>query len=430
MPNLADLDRKLLLRLSESPDGKLWSQEERFEFLNDAQRLVAENLHSPETPWAQTLPYRTACVSGAEYYVMERDFLSIENVTHWNGGQPRQLTPSNIRVLRSNIVNSSYGYWYQWFELRGRTSPYVARGVATVGSSGNTLEDTSHTGGFGSVRVGDTLFNENDSDASAIVTAVTPTTLTVSEWVGGEIQAWTHGDAYRVAQRERDRSVLWVYPFIEFTGAIAYSGPVSNVPFSVELDDLITSISVTFGSLDPEWDANTDVRISIDERDTEVAAASVRGPRVGDAFNIDVEPFRVDHNRVYNVHAESPTGAVTTHIGNVTLYGQTEDNYLDVEYVPYPQPMLNERSICELQDFQLEPLLRQAKKLAWEKKDPSSPYIQQLLFEYEQALSDCEDTMLGRKPPGPEYTDGTDEAFDWWESQGFASRTGNVGELL
>ena len=410
MPNLLEMRNHLRFRLSEIGEG-LWTDEDLNMVLNRAQAIVAENLHTPDHPWSSSLPWTTPAISGVKYYVMERNFLSIDNITHWRAGEPNQLIEANIRGIRSNVRDTGGDYWYRWYELRGRTEPYIARGVATRGSDGNTLEDTSHTAELHAVRVGDTVFNENDNDASAIVRNVSNTTITVSDWVGGSNKAFTHGDAYRVAQRERTRDVLWVYPFVDFNGELAYDGSTEQY-FNIEKDATIIGMNVTFGTLDPTWNQNSDVRISIVEGLNEVASTSVRGPVAGTPITLHVENFDVSHRNSYLIFAEDVNGNRTSHITATQWFAQDMDNYIELEFVPYPLEMLNDRSICELEEYQLEPCYEQAKKLAWEKKEPDSPKIAEFTLMYERALDKCEETMLGRKAPGPEYIDGQPLPYD------------------
>ena len=229
-------------------------------------------------------------------------------------------------------------------------------------------------------------------------------TITFGEWRGGTRDSFQAGDAYRIGQQERSRDAMYVYPRIIIDDQEEiYDGTLTNI--TVYRDIQITGGEVTISTLDPAWNETTVLPFYVyigESHTNRLVEGNVHNPKIGDKYNLfvtDTDKFVLRQNTRYDLTFPMND----THITNVTLTGsKVSQERLNIEYTPYPRALTNDRSICELRPYQQEPMLRKAKRLAMEKRDPNDYLgLQTLDLEYMQALNRCRDTMMNREP-GPD----------------------------
>ena len=171
MATLSTLISRLRSAIGETgTDSGSWSDAELTDYLNRAQRMVVDDIHTSKVPWASTRPHSVP-ISGNRFYVMPADFLDIQHVSH-------RISQQDTQPMDEADVLSLYDYHdytadrYRNWELPNTIdAPYIAEGVATGGSS-VSLVDSTPLVDFSDVKIGDLVFNLSDDNAYAEVTAV------------------------------------------------------------------------------------------------------------------------------------------------------------------------------------------------------------------------------------------------------------------
>ena len=384
-----------------------------------------------DVPWASTVDWELPAISGARYYVMEEDFLALDLVAHRNGSAECELQRDVVKSLYNNLGDTEYNSnLYQCYQLAGLDSPFIAEGVATGGNN-TTMVDDSGIVDLSAVRVGDFIFNLNDDDASAVVTGITLSTGTVtfSEWVGGERHNFSSGDAYRIAQQERDRNVLWVWPPLQFDGKRILDVSVSNggdrIALMPQQNGNISQLAVTF---DPSlvsgtYTENVDITILIYYLGTNIIAEGSIGAPMEPGRNIvEIPNFLVNgQDNNYGIAAFSATTNVTDHITRVEMFAEDNTNILKLFYVPYPREMKNDRSICEMTlPSMQEAILLKAAEFAEEKREAFSANALTARSLYKDAINDIRKTLVERRGGGRQQVRGTQRTYGRWSQYGFA----------
>lgn len=430
-------------RIGEVNEG-FWLDSEIQGYLNQAQRLVAQHVHSREHPYAVAMQWRTPVRSGAEYYMMEPDILAPNTVAHHKSATRFQrLVERNIDNLR--LQEQYYSDTeYLFYQMKGRGSVYIAEGVCDAGSEG-FMTDTGKA--FTQVRPGDVIYNLNDQDASAVITQVNMDTLNFQDWVGGVSQYFKQGDAYRVRQRERTRNQMFVWPILEFDTPVASATPSKQVfhhtggsQFSLLLDTVITRIQIDFLRIGMLWNQDTVITVGLKRNGEVIERFSIEDPSLGkqdvSAFEpihlapgaIEIDLLGLDNNNMPN----QPIDRAWYLIEMDGYHGtrtpeQPSTEYLQIDYTPYPAEMLNARSICELEEFLFEPMYRKAKRLAMEKRNPESPMLTTYDNEYDVSILDAKRTLRSRGEAGPNRVN-SDHSSRYYDNAGAQGLTQYVGD--
>ena len=430
MSTLSVLSQDLRNRIGEqatADDSGFWSDAEIAYYLNRAQNVVADDLTDQDTPWASTRPWRLHTLGGVSEYMLPRDFLQIRSVTHFRSdGRKCQLRPANVRSMQNNDIESDTTDFYSFYQIDGEIdSTFVTEGIATGGST-TTMVDTDPLVDLAGVRIGMTIFNLDDNEASAIVTNVDISTGTVTfkDWAGGSRDIFSAGDRYRISSAERTREVMLVYPKLASHEPLATEGTADNIV--VEVDTEIADVTVNLGSLNPAWHSETSVRWAItpvSNVNQVVAEGNIHDPKLGANPADATRNFILRAGTTYQIHGFGG------YLSSVELLAQSTD-YLEIQYVPYPRPMLNERSVCELRAYQLESMLRKAKRYAMEKRDPASMYLIQLDGEYEQSIQQCKETQANRQEGGQRYVDENMRDVPYVDPNNMARAYGDYWELV
>lgn len=419
MANLAEMRLTLRRRLSELDEG-LWSDEELKEFLNESQTVLARDVHSRNHPWSSYHQRTIPVVSGAQYYYMPPDFMSLESIAHFRGGYlPRKLVKTNLKNIRLNSQQEGYDSLYQYYEVRGRAAPYIARGIVTE-SSQSVLHD--ERGNFTAVAIGDIVHNLTDN-SHATVTGFSGGRVSVGDWVGGNTMAFYAGDEYRIQQAERDRDLVWVWPVQNFSGAIAHKG---DPRFRVTENSLITQLLLRFKALPENWDQQD--RITVIVRDSsgnladQVAESIFSATRIKQGWNeINIVPFRLHQDVDYRVDID--TYGKNISLDQVELQTKA-DNALELSYIARPRRLANDSSICEFPPEAESALYAYAKMLAYEKKNPDGDRTVAFLNVYEAQLQKFKQYLELRDESGNDLVGGEVAAF-YNQSPGFSEFYGD-----
>ena len=431
MANLADMRITLRRRLSELDEG-LWSDEELKEFLNEAQTVLARDVHSRNHPWSSYHQNMIPVISGAQYYYMPPDFMSLESIAHFRDGYlPRKLVKTNLKHIRLNSNQQGYDSLYQYYEVRGRAAPYIARGVCTQSAS-NALHDTR--GNFSAVAIGDIVHNLTDNSHATVV-GFNGGNVTVADWVGGNSMAFYVGDEYRVQQAERDRDLVWVWPVQEFNQPHVYKGPPEQFRLGYEgdrdvqritRDRQITNLLIRFSRLPEDWSQGNQITVVV--RDAagnlgdDVAESIFGVSRVKTGWNdVNIVPFRLYANTEYWVDAfvnnddypiTHPDSPFKDSIKMDTVELQTRsNNALELSYIARPRRLANDASICEFPPEAESALYAYAKMLAYEKKNPDGDRTVGMLNIYESQLQKFKQYLELRDESGNDLVGGEVAAF-------------------
>lgn len=419
MANLADMRLTLRRRLSELNEG-LWSDEELKEFLNEAQTVLARDVHSRNHPWSSYHQRTIPVVSGAQYYYMPTDFMSLESIAHFRSGYlPRKLVKTNLKNIRLNAHQEGYNSLYQYYEVRGRASPYISRGLVTE-SSANVLHDDR--GNFSAVAIGDIVHNLTEGSHATVV-GFSSGRVNVADWIGGNTTMFYAGDEYRIQQAERDRDLVWTWPVQDFSDATAYKG---EPQFRLTLDSHITQLLARFKELPENWDEQD--RITIFVRDTTgnladpVAESVFTATRIKQGWNnVNIIPFRLHQNVDYEIIIDTYGKDVV--LDQVELQTETE-NYLELSYIARPRRLANDGSICEFPPEAESALYAYAKMLAYEKKNPDGDQTVRFLNVYESQLQKFKQYLELRDESGNDLVGGEVAAF-YNQSPGYSEFYGD-----
>ena len=84
-----------------------WLNTDMMLLANQAVRMVAEALHSSDYPWDVASEIKMPVVSGAKYYYLTEDALSIESVAHFSAGiQNQPHTNKQSEKFTPKIANT------------------------------------------------------------------------------------------------------------------------------------------------------------------------------------------------------------------------------------------------------------------------------------------------------------------------------------
>ena len=246
----------------------------------------------------------------------------------------------------------------------------------------------------------------------------------MKEWRGGVAQAFTAGDQYRIVQSERTLKQLWVYPIIDFSKPVIFDGSPSDF---VVGDAKVVAIELYLSSL--PTDPTKDITFVVNDGTTDIIDFGLGNIKEG-LNRLDTIPFYFDKGKTYTISASD-----SVVVDRVVLYGEDPSNYLQIDTVPYPLPLKNDRSIVELEDFMLEPFFRKWKQLLLEKKDPKDPYLIQAQNEYEASIEDAKVLRRRTYESGPEYVNGfvDNRGFSpeiHRNQQGYSSVVGNPEDIF
>ena len=332
---------------------------------------------------------------------------------------PRELIKSNVRSIQNNNYHYAYDYQYSRYAISGKTYPFIVDGTADNGSATTLVDESKDFDALG-VSVGNIARNESDINSYATVSGVSGNTLTLeNDWSGGIDKRFAYGNKYRIELPERTLHQLWVWPIQDFQRPKIYEGVPTNIQFNS--DDLVYELSVKFSSLVSGWDADTNLRVELRDGTSTIFDASIVNPQTENM--ISLRATQVRHNRNYTLHVFDPVDRSNL-VSEVVFYGY-EDNYLELDYVPYPRQMHNENDVCELDEFLWELMYSYATELAFMKKDALDPRISNLKAERRLELVEAKRTlrMRGGKPvtqtrkltANPEYDDTeTMDATEFW----------------
>ena len=251
-------------------------------------------------------------------------------------------------------------------------------------------------------QLGDRVFNLTDGNASAEAIGVNMHQLRLGPWQGGSAGEFRRGDEYRVARRELSEKKVYVWPPQRFDDLVVYDSNPQFGDVRLARDHTIDRIDLNFTQLDPQWTENTQLTITITEaveapaQDTPIAQYSFH-PIVG--VNIlNIAPIRLLYTKIYEmVVTEDGINRIGAYIDNMKLYSQSS-NYLEMDYVPKPKPMLNALSECELEEYSLEALLALAKYHAMKSVDGEDPDNELHYAVYKRELEIAKDEMRDNGP--------------------------------
>lgn len=388
MANLQTLIKRVRNSIGEVSAGT-WSDEEITDYLNQSQRLVCDDIHTPEVPWASTVPHYIPVVGG-RYYLMPNDFLDVLTVGHRiNQDTIYPMVKADVKSMYNNIPVYLSDIYENW-QLSDIDAPYIAEGVATGGSA-TTLVDATPLVDLTGVQAGNTIFNLSDGDAQASVTAVDTSTGTVTfeNWIGGNKRGFEVNDYYRIQQNTRDRDVLWVYPRVDNpNGSLTFS----QNHFTPDADRFITGVvfDVTLAqNVDHEYS------FRITTGDTVVAEGGLRENIKAIGNVAIVEPFYVRAGTEYAFTIIDQSGAVPP-LTKLSLHYSDPYNRIELSYIPYPKPLTNANSTTELRLYQ-ESLIRKAKQFAMEKiAADDTILLENLQVQYDRQVQRDRKKMIER----------------------------------
>ena len=435
MITFLEIEAVARMRVGETAPG-FWSSADVLLVANQAQKLVAKDVSTRDHPWSILQETAVPVVSGTDKYILECDFMRIEAVSHQKlGCEPVQLTKANIKSMRLNNYQNFGDTNYRFYQVAGNVGGVVATGVATGGSA-VTLQDTNLTKDWANVRVGDRVVNESDGNAHAEIISInnTASMIGLKAWIGGNEQAFKYGDTYLIQHKERTLKTLWVYPIVTFDNPIVYQGGIDSI--SVAQDSGVVSMEINIpaanipADIPPDADALVQLQARSGANWAELHNFGIDDLKSGEnivlgtSFLIDRETeYRIVINYGPDATAVSTTGAT------VTMFGQTSD-YLKVDYVPYPAPMVDGCSYCELDDFLHESMFRKMKQLMIEKKESLSPILVQLQNEYEVEIQKAKRDMRNFDESGIDHVVNSNSMDVNYANNGYTTNFGSIHDLF
>ena len=342
--------------------GESWNQGMIHDFLNTAQRKVAEDTIVPSSddrPLDALLidTYLAKLESGVYQYDMPENLIAPSIVIHRPESTSYELREANIRHMFHGLDTDVKQTNLKRFQIYGRRGGLITQGICTTGSNTavNDTDRTSHaTYGFDVVtddegnvaEVGDVVWNITDG-SSAAISAVTDTdTLTFSTGLtGGFRNVFEQGDVYEVRQQEHNRKTMNVWPIpndigasedVSFTGtkdasiAIGNTGgveqQVSQMFQTGNANVVLSSVIIELGATTGAPGGNFTVRIETDSSGpsgTLVAPTSKGTLKTVTASGSNevflLEPVELAPLTNYHIRAQLPAQSA---------YYSTNDHYL------------------------------------------------------------------------------------------------------
>ena len=450
--NWREIKKLLRLRLSEVEEG-FFSDEELRLFFNEAQAVAADKISTSEFPWSAIQYCKIPCVSGAEHYLLPSNYLYMRRIAHYKKGyqKPCMLHRGDVSMLKFNSSEYSGRLFYTHYEVSSRNSAFIETGVAEFASD-TLLVDTRSS--FSQVRTGDIVHNLSDK-STAVVGTVAVNRIEVNDWEGGSSQAFQLGDEYRIQQRETTRWQLSIHPQITFSDPTFYSGdPIFKleadnrcigIEFNIqELPKLpaITELELPTGPTgltgltdlsesEREWQPDDRLNIFVETADG-LSLASTEpesiftdvGVKLG-INKIDIPAINLHQNTSYRVRAEAPESSVPVPLSQISLFSENED-FLRMAYVPSPQPMIDDTTLCEFSDRVISVVLTYAQMRGEEKKDPKSMLINELHNRFLIGCEEIKNENTLRDEEGPDIVSNGMSLYNRAEIPGFTSRYGDV----
>ena len=425
MATLEELEDRLRFRISEIDPG-LWSSEEIKMVLNMSQVEVAKDCQQRGREWSAKMQYRIPVEDGREYVVFPEDFMFEESLVHYFPGySPRTLYKENVQNILFNAwnANNRYETRYKYYEVRGRTAGYIRIGTAEEGSNAERLVDENLM--VSGIRVGDLVHNINDGGYAPIL-GWGSGYITLGDWIGGVSGRFYLGESYRIQRPERTRYQCFLWPLVRAESPVVYEG--IPVGFSLDKDVLVKQIDFRVSVVPDDWEEDDVVRVSTYQDGTLLPDLRWGQQQVRLGYNTltTLIPFQMDQMSVRGGIDSSYefvfAGGVT--VDRIRIESET-DNYLLLNYIALPRPMVNSQSICEFPDEYLEPLLDYAKLLAYDKKDPSGQFRTLHLNQYYESRDRTRQYKTVAAPsPGNASIMG--RRYFRENNQGFTSFYGNV----